>query len=245
MAPETVSDRPWADTPTWYSVARSLFTHYWLFTGVVMAFALWGMALAPTFDTTLVGLLLVALALGMEGMHDLDLSDPTLTVDVDPRVQRTIGYGLIAAGTAVGCYLAARTSWWFLAFVAAEVLAGLAYNREWAGGLFHDLDRLGPLTGALSLGFLPVVLGHFLLAETVGLPVLLWGAVAGGYSVGILHVYQAVKVPVLYDAMGIRHERSATVSDAEALELVTRGLLIVLVSTVASGVAFAAVAITG
>jgi hypothetical protein len=224
----------------WYSLARSLVTHHWVFTLVILSVTMWGVAIAPTTDWHLVGLLVLALYLGIEGMHDLDLADPDVAVDVNPVVQRRIGFGLITAGVAVGVYLASLTTWVFLAFVVAETLAGLAYNDEWFDGLFHDVDKLGIHNAAFVLGFVPVLTGHFLVTQSVTLAAVLWGVVAALYSVGILHLFQVVKVPVLYERVGIRHTRTMEMDEDEVYEMVATGQLCVIVGTILAGVAFLA-----
>lgn len=243
MPPSTATRTDWETTPLWYSISRSLVTPHWVFTLVIFSLALWGVALAPTTDWHLTGILLLSLYLGVEGMHDIDLADPTVAVDIDPTVQRTLGYLLVAAGFLVGMYAAYLTTWTLALFFAAETFAGLAYNAEWFDGFFHDLDKFGWGTAAIALGFLPVTLGHYLLAQTLPFAVLLWGAVAATYSVGILHLYQAVKVPVLYDRIGIRHVRTMQLTDAEAYRLVTTGLLCIIFATILTGVAFVTVSV--
>lgn len=239
MASSNADRRAWESTPLWYSLARSLVTPHWLFTLVVVSTALWGVALAPVTDWYRTGVLVVALALGMEGMHDLDLADPSVAVTIDPRVQRGTGYALIAAGVLVGVYAASLTTWTFLAFVALETVAGVAYNGEWFDGLFHDVDRLGWATAGLSLGLVPLLVGYFLLAETISAVAVLWGVVAALYAVGILHLYQVVKVPVLYDLVGVRHVRTREIEGARADRMVATGLLCVIVGVILTGVAFA------
>ena len=240
-SPDSRTDT-WQETPLWYSVARSVFTHYWVFTLVVTAFVLWGVALAPEVDWHLAGLLVVAVALGLEGMHDVDLADPTVAVDIDPAVQRPIGYALIGAGTALGLYIASLTTWWVLSLVLVQLVGGFAYNAEWLDGLFHDLDQLGWLTAGLTLGFTPVVTGYYVIAQSVSLSVILWAVVAAVYSVGILHLYQAVKIPVLYEVVGVRTVRTMDLDEEETYDLVGTGLFGVLLATILSGVAFAVTA---
>lgn len=238
MAPQSVTRQAWENTPLWYSVARSFVTPHWPFTLVIFSVTLWGAALAPRPDWHLTGVLLVALYLGAEGMHDIDLADPDIAVTINPVVQRTMGYVLVGTGVLVGLYAAYLTAWEFAIFLIVEVVAGLAYNEEWFGGLFHDLDKLGVGTAAIALGFIPVMLGHYLLAQSVPLAVILWGAVAAFYAVGILHLYQVVKVPVLYDRIGIQHVRTMELSDAEVEQMVTTGLLCVILGKILTGVAF-------
>lgn len=244
MTRTTADRRAWEDRPLYYSVARSLVTPHVVFTAVILSVVTWGVALAPEPNWSHAGLLYVAAYLGVEGMHDVDLADPDVAVTIDPRVQRTVGYGLIAAGTLVGLSLAWLTTWGLLAFVALEVGAGLAYNAEWFDGRFHDLDRLGWATAAVALGVAPVTAGYFVQTGTITLPVLLWAAVAATYSVGILHLYQVAKVPALYDRMGIEHVREPERSEEEAYRLVTTGLQCVIGATILAGLAFAVVAIS-
>ena len=235
-------ENTWQETPLWYSVARSVVTHYWVFTLVVTAFVLWGVALAPELDWYLAGLLVVAVALGLEGMHDVDLADPTVAIDIDPTVQRRMGYLLIGAGTGLGLYIASLTTWWVVALVLVQLVGGFAYNAEWFGGLFHDLDQLGWFTAGLTLGFTPVVTGYYVLAQSISLSVILWAVVAAVYSVGILHLYQAVKLPVLYEVVGVRTVRTMELDEEETYKLVGTGLFGVLLATILSGVAFAVTA---
>lgn len=244
MPPSTVTQTDWETTPLWYSISRSLITPHWVFTLVIFSLTLWGVALAPTTNWHLTGILLLSLYLGVEGMHDIDLADPTIAVDINPTVQRTLGYLLITAGFLVGMYAAYLTTWTLTLFFIAETFAGLAYNAEWFNGFFHDLDKFGWGTAAIALGFLPVMLGHYLLTQTLPFVVLLWGAVAATYSVGILHLYQAVKVPVLYDRIGIRHVRTMQLTDAEAYRLVTTGLLCIILATILTGFAFVTITVS-
>lgn len=239
MGPSSVERQPsWVGTPLWYSVLRSVVTPHVVFTFVVLSAFIWGVSLAPETDWPTTIVLLVAFYLGLEGMHDIDLADPTIAVTLDPTVQRRMGYVLVVAGSLLGVYAAYRSTWGLIAFVAIEVVVGFAYNGEWFDGLFHDIEKLGAITAAVSLGAVPVLTGYYSLAHSITLEAVLWAVVASLLSVGILHLYQTVKVPVLYERMWIEADREMEISDAKAYERVTDGLVHVIAGYILMGIAF-------
>lgn len=224
----------------WYSVARSIISHYWLFTAVVLAFTVWGAAIAPVWEWDVVLLLLLAIFLGLEGLHDVDLAEDTVAVNIDPNVQRVVGYLFLAAGAAVGVVVAAMTTWLFIGIAVIEIFLGLAYNEEWFNGVLHDLDKFGWFNFAFSWGTMPVVAGYFALAETITIPAVLWGAAAFGLSITVIYLFEIVKVPVLYDTLGVKHDREHQFDEQTALEMANTALLGLVFGAVASAAAFVA-----
>lgn len=215
-----------------YSVARSLVSHYWMFTVVVLSFVVWGAVLAPTMDWEHLTLLLVAVYLGLEGLHDIDLSDPDVAVDINPRIQWSVGYLMVAAGTLIGIYLAFQTTLAFAAIAVLELFLGLAYNEEWFGGYLHDLDQFGWFNFALSWGFIPVVAGYYLMSGGLSLAVMTAGLAAFGFSLAIIYCFEVSKVPTLYESIGVSHDRDYELSQSESYEYINAAILGIVVGVV-------------
>jgi len=196
--------------PLRVSLFRSFLTEYWPFTAYVLAYMTVGTALAAAvagFDAYVWGVYALGLWLGLEGLHAIDLSDETVAVQYDSRVQFWVGVAGLLAGIAVGIYLASITTWWFLLFVAAETFLGIAYNVELFGGALHDFDRpTGMANFALSWGFLPFLGGYFVTAGSVPLGALVFG-VGLALDAGRLILMFEVGKPAPYEDLGIEYAR--------------------------------------
>jgi hypothetical protein len=153
------------------SLFRSVVTQYWSFTVYVLMYAVFGIALGSlvgSFRPTVAFLLGAALWFGLEGLHAVDLAEPSVAVDLDASVQRYVGYIQVAAGCTLGALVAMMTTWWFLALVVVGAVSGLAYNEEWFDGLFHDRDKLTGLANfGLSWGTVPFLAGYIAMGETL------------------------------------------------------------------------------
>lgn len=203
------------DTGFWYSVGRSLVTHYWPFTVIVLAFVTIGMAVAPRFDPSAFGVMLLTVWITLEGFHSIDLAAPDLTLDVDSRVQRTLGYVQVALGGALGVWLAAGTTWSLLAFVIVGIGLGLAYNEEWFDGLLHDRDRLTGLASfGIAWGAIPVLGGYVVLARSISLGAVFIALGCALFAV-TLNMLEGPAKEHRYEQLGVEHARDSDTTVAE------------------------------
>jgi hypothetical protein len=125
-----------------------------------------GAALAPAVDWGILGLTVLAFALALGvGAHALDeLTGRPLGTHIPRVVLGVLAAASIGAASAIGLVVAARTSWWLVAFVCAGAFIVVAYNLELAGGAFHS-----DLWFAGSWGAFPVLTAYFATAERLGL----------------------------------------------------------------------------
>jgi hypothetical protein len=199
--------------PLRVSLFRSFLTEYWPFTAYVLAYMTVGVALAAatgTADLYVWGVYAVALWLGLEGLHAIDLSDETVAVQYNSTVQFWVGVAGLAAGVGVGVYLASITTWWFLLFVGAETFLGIAYNVELFGGALHDFDRpTGMANFAVSWGFLPFLGGFFIMSQSLSIGILVFGVGLALDAARLILMFEAGK-PAPYEDLGIEYDRVYT-----------------------------------
>src|SRR5438067_8171905 len=123
-----------------------------------------GAALAPTLKWGLLGWTVLAflLAIGI-GAHALDeLRGRPLRTHIPSAVLVALAAGSIAAASAIGIVIAARSTLWLLAFVAFGAVAVVAYNLELFGGAMHtDLWFAG------TWGAFPVLTAYFASAQRI------------------------------------------------------------------------------
>jgi hypothetical protein len=121
-----------------------------------------GAALAPHLKWGILGWTALAflLALGV-GAHALDeLAGRPLGTRIPGRVLVALAVVSIAGACAIGLVVAARTTWWLVAFVCVGAFLVVAYNLELVGGAFHtDLWFAG------SWGAFPLLTAYFASAE--------------------------------------------------------------------------------
>jgi len=125
-----------------------------------------GAALAPSVDWSVLGwtVLAFALALGV-GAHALDeLSGRPLGTRIPRALLVALAVAATGAACAIGLVVAARTTWWLVAFVCAGAFFVVAYNLELCGGAFHS-----DLWFAASWGAFPVLTAYFASAERLAL----------------------------------------------------------------------------
>jgi hypothetical protein len=121
-----------------------------------------GGALAPRMKWGLLGwtTLSFLLALGVAA-HALDeLQGRPLRTRIPAAVLVALAVLSLGAACAIGVVVAARSSWWLLAFVAFGAFAVVAYNLELLGGLFHS-----DVWFAVAWGAFPAVTAYFASAE--------------------------------------------------------------------------------
>jgi hypothetical protein len=123
-----------------------------------------GAALAPHMDWPLLGWTVLAFALAMGvGAHALDeLQGRPLATRIPDRLLVALAALSLAGACAIGVAVAASTTLWLLAFVAAGVFLVVAYNLELFGGLFH-----GGFWFAGAWGAFPVLTAYFASARTL------------------------------------------------------------------------------
>jgi hypothetical protein len=141
--------------------------------------------ISPRFSLEIYAYTLVAAFLGLVvGAHYIDIATsrgkfgpffPKI-----PTAMLWVGLAAVAAGTAVGMYMAARWDMAFIVFVAVEALAAYAYPREHPRQV-HSYAGFG-----LTWGALPFLAAYFI--QSGALTVLSLG-VAGfvGISVVMMH----------------------------------------------------------
>src|SRR5262245_15759744 len=123
-----------------------------------------GAALAPHMRWGLLGWTTLAffLALGV-GAHALDeLNGRPLRTQIPSAVLGALAVGSIGAACAIGIVVAAGSTWWLLAFVAAGAFIVVAYNLELFAGRFHS-----DLWFAAAWGAFPVLTAYFASAERI------------------------------------------------------------------------------
>jgi hypothetical protein len=121
-----------------------------------------GAALAPHMKWGLLGWTTLAFLLAMGvGAHALDeLNGRPLRTEIPGSALVSLAAVSVAAACAIGIVVAARSTWWLLAFVAFGALAVPAYNLELFGGAFHS-----DLWFALAWGAFPAMAAYFASAE--------------------------------------------------------------------------------
>ena len=125
-----------------------------------------GAALAPAMKWGLLGWTVLAFLLAMGvGAHALDeLRGRPLGTRIPGSVLVGLAAASIAAASAIGIVVAARTTLWLLPFVAFGAFVVAAYNLELFGGLFHS-----DVWFAAAWGAFPVLTAYFASAERLRL----------------------------------------------------------------------------
>jgi len=123
-----------------------------------------GAALAPRMHWGLLGWTVLAFLLAMGvGAHALDeLQGRPLRTRIPGAVLVGLATVSIAVACAIGVVVAARTTWWLVAFVVAGGIVVVAYNLELFGGSLH-----GDYWFAASWGGFPVLTAYFASAERI------------------------------------------------------------------------------
>jgi hypothetical protein len=166
-------------SPRFRAAVGLLFLPY---TGMVLAFTLFGAMLAETvhWDRVAAILAIYFLALGI-GAHALDALGSRETKpwgDMFSRRQlKLLAFVSVAGAYAIGIpyMLGPAPLLWWIALLEGFFL--LAYNLEWFDGRFHTDGWF-----ALSWGALPVLAGHVLLTNSIGLAALLVAGAAAALS---------------------------------------------------------------
>jgi hypothetical protein len=144
-----------------------------------LSYVIWGAALAQATHLDRLAATLVAffLAVGVAA-HALDelQGHPLRT-----RIPTNVLWGLACAGlggaVSLGILGAVVVSPWLLVFVAFGLFIALAYNLEWFGGRFHTDGWF-----AFSWGSFPMLTAYFVVAEELGVAVLLGAVMAFALS---------------------------------------------------------------
>jgi hypothetical protein len=123
-----------------------------------------GAALAPEMKWGLLGWTVLAFLLAMGvGAHALDeLHGRPLRTRIPSPVLGALAAVSIAAASAIGIVVAARSTLWLLVFVGLGALLVVAYNLELLGGALH-----GDLWFAAAWGAFPVLTAYFASAERI------------------------------------------------------------------------------
>ena len=222
-----------------YTFFRSVFNHYWIFSLLSLGAGTTGMAIAAFEHPWRWDLWLVMLAFLWvmdQGMKTLDLSVDELAIDLDSRIQRAVGFAMVAIGILLGVLLARMSTWWFMAILGTGAFLGLAYNLEWFDGRLHDKKyHTGWGNLGFVLGWLTTFTGYFLLAEQFSLGIAIFSI---GPMIGIgtmIYVEKDIKREI-YDTAGFYYTREVE-ADAERLRRRThRSHQMRIVSYVAMGV---------
>jgi hypothetical protein len=123
-----------------------------------------GAGLAPKLKWGLLGWTTLAFLLAMGvGAHALDeLQGRPLRTLIPDSVLRFLAAASITAACGIGIAVAAGTTLWLLAFVAAGAFLVVAYNLELFGGRFHS-----GLWFAGAWGAFPVLTAYFASAQRI------------------------------------------------------------------------------
>jgi len=155
--------------PAFYALGRGGWRDYVTllhppYTAWHLSYVVVGACLAPAVAWGRLGLTVLAFALALGvGAHALDeLRGRPLQTAIPERALVALAVGSVAAACAIGLAVAARTTWWLLAFVAAGAFLVPAYNLELFGGRLHS-----DLWFALAWGAFPVVTAYVAMAEEV------------------------------------------------------------------------------
>ncbi|MDX6486109.1 MAG: hypothetical protein QOF43_1262 [Gaiellaceae bacterium] len=121
-----------------------------------------GAGLAPQLKWALLGWTTLAFFLAMGvGAHALDeLNGRPLQTRIPAAFLIALAVVSIAGACAIGVAVAAHSTWWLLAFVAAGAFIAVAYNLELFGGAFHS-----DLWFGLAWGGFPVLTAYFASAQ--------------------------------------------------------------------------------
>jgi hypothetical protein len=166
-------------SPRFRAAVGLLFLPY---TGMVLAFTLFGAMLAEVVHWDRVAALLAIyfLALGI-GAHALDAlgsreTQPWGDMFSKPQL-RLLAFVSVAAAYGIGLpYMLGPAPWlWWIAI--AEGFFLLAYNLEWFNGRFHTDGWF-----AVSWGALPVLAGYVLQTNSISLAAVLIATAAGALS---------------------------------------------------------------
>lgn len=225
-----------------YTFVRSVFNHYWIFSLLSLGAGTTGMAIAA-FDHPWRWELWAAMAAFLwtmdQGMKTLDLSVDELAVNLDARVQRAVGFGMVGVGVLLGVLLAAMSTWWFLVVLVAGALLGLAYNLEWFGGRLHDKKyHTGWGNLGFVLGWLTTFTGYFLLAEEFSLGIAIFSL---GPMIGIgtmIYVEKDIKREI-YETAGFVYTRTVEADPDRLRRRTYRSHRMRIVSYVAMGLGLA------
>ena len=123
-----------------------------------------GAALAPAMKWSVLGWTVLAFLFAMGvGAHALDeLNGRPLRTAIRARVLVLLAACSIAGACAIGVVVAARSTWWLLAFIAFGAFVVVAYNLELFGGAFHS-----DLWFAAAWGAFPALTAYFASAQRI------------------------------------------------------------------------------
>ena len=185
-----------------------------------------GAAIAPQVKWGLLGWTTLAflLALGI-GAHALDeLKGRPLQTRIPAGVLFVLAAVSIGAACAIGLVVAAGSTWWLAAFVAAGGFIVVAYNLELFGGLFHS-----DLSFAVAWGAFPLVTAYFASAERFRLEVV----PAAGFAVATSLAQRTLSTQVRFARRQLGDAAAAAPAEAAlkllclALPLLAGALLLV------------------
>jgi len=118
-----------------------------------LSYVVVGGCLAPEVPWGRLGLTVLAFALALGvGAHALDeLNGRPLQTSIPSRALVALAVVSVAGACALGIAVAARTTWWLLAFIAIGAALVPAYNLELFGGRLHTDLWFGLAWGAFPL----------------------------------------------------------------------------------------------
>lgn len=154
------------------------------FSFVFLGWVTLAQVMAPRFNAEIYLFSLLASFLGLiVGAHYIDISSsrekfsPYLRI---PSSMLAVGVAAVVAGGLIGVYMAVRWNVLFLAFVAVESLAAIAYPRE-KPRIMHSYASFG-----LTWGTIPFLGAFFIQAGTISL-LAIGISVFVGLSVVMMH----------------------------------------------------------
>jgi hypothetical protein len=169
------ADGPAATAPAFYAVGRTGW-RAWVtllhlpYTAWHLAYVVLGGCLAAEVAWGRLGLTVLAFALALGiGAHALDeLAGRPLGTTIDGRVLAGAAIASVAAASAIGLVVAARTTLWLLPLIAVGAFLVPAYNLELLGGRLHT-----DVWFALAWGAFPLVTAYVAQTATLRAEVLL------------------------------------------------------------------------
>lgn len=169
------------------------------FTLLALAFPTLSMFIAPDPNLYLGGLTLLALFIGLYGMHTWDRMKGAYQ-DASAKTQQILGGVLLLIAVSMGVYISIQVSYWLLIIVAIEALVGVAYNVELLDGLLHD-DMGGALTFGITWTFLPCIYMSWLMGDLT-LSAVVFATSWAIFVTPILLLYEAAK-PTIHEMMSL------------------------------------------
>jgi xanthine/uracil permease len=193
---------------------------------MVLAFAVIGAMVAQTVEWRRVGAIVVIYFLGLGiAAHALDAlgskkAKPWGDVFTTSQLWLLAAVSL-AAAYAIAVYCMIRYAPWLWTVAVLEGFFVFAYNLEWFEGWFHTDGWF-----AFSWGFLPVVAGHLIQANTVSFDALVLAAAMALFSLVEIKASRHYKALKQMTRIPEGHEKTALEKYEAILKSVSAGVIL-------------------